>query len=158
MNEKRNHILAELKANQEEINRFFIALSEDQLAKSLYQKEVQWTVRQMLGHLITIEASMHKLFEDLLAGGPGFTARDFDVERFNRSQPQKLDGLSLPVALERFREVRDKTVAMVARMSEADLDREGQHPFHGLDRLERFVRWAYEHARLHLEDARKVIN
>ncbi len=53
--------------------------------------------------------------------------------------------------------MRAETIAIVEGMSEADLDRVGHHPFHGHGRLERFVRWAYEHQRLHLEDVRRAL-
>jgi hypothetical protein len=42
-------------------------------------------------------------------------------------------------------------------MKEEDLDREGVHAFHGKGKLERFIRWAYEHARIHEGDIRKVL-
>jgi hypothetical protein len=99
---------------------------------------------------------MQWLFKDILAGGPG-SPEDFDVDRFNRSQPRKLDGLSMEELIGRFRSVRRATVDIVREMDEKDLDREGRHAFHGHGRLERFVVWAYEHARLHLDDIRKVL-
>jgi hypothetical protein len=41
---------------------------------------------------------------------------------------------------------------------EEDLDRgEGLHAFHGQGKLDRFIRWAYEHVRLHEEDIRKAL-
>lgn len=42
-------------------------------------------------------------------------------------------------------------------MTEADLDREGRHAFHGHGKLERFIRWAREHADLHMSDVRRVM-
>ena len=113
-------------------------------------------VRQVLAHLVTIEKTMHWLFRNMLDGGPG-SPDDFDVARFNRTQPQKLDHLSLQQLLQRFRTVREETIAIVAGMADADFDREGWHVFLGRDRLERFIRWAYEHARLHEDDVRKAL-
>ena len=46
---------------------------------------------------------------------------------------------------------------IVREMKEEDLDREGMHAFHGKGKLDRFIRWAYEHARIHKEDVRKVL-
>jgi len=46
-------------------------------------------VQEILAHFITIERSMHRLFKDILSGGRG-SRPDFDVERFNRTQPRKL--------------------------------------------------------------------
>lgn len=99
---------------------------------------------------------MHNLFRNILADGPGDSGQ-FDIERFNRSQPAKLDGLPIAQVIARFRDVRAETVAIVAGMSEQDLERTGSHPFHGHGRLERFVRWAYEHAELHEADVRRVL-
>lgn len=42
-------------------------------------------------------------------------------------------------------------------MKDEDLDREGRHAFHGHGKLERFIVWAYEHASLHLDDIRKLL-
>ena len=104
----------------------------------------------------TIERSMHRLFRNILDGGPG-ASKDFDLERFNRSQPRKLDGLALDNLIDQFRDVRRETIAIVEGMADADLDRRGWHPFHGDGRLERFIRWAYEHVRLHQADIRREL-
>ena len=123
---------------------------------TVYPEDPGWTVQQVLAHFITIEGAMQWLFKDILAGGPG-TPEDFDLDRFNRTQPRKLDGLSLDELLEKFRTVRQETIAIVAGMEDKDLDREGRHAFHGHGKLERFIVWAYEHARLHLADIRKIL-
>ena len=98
---------------------------------------------------------MHRLFKDILAGGPG-APPDFDFERYNLSQTRKYDGLTLDELIERFKEVRQETVRIVRDMKEDDLDREGLHAFHGQGRLDRFIRWAYEHVRIHEDDIRKT--
>jgi hypothetical protein len=135
---------------------FFEALPPTDLDRPVYMDDVHWTVRQVLAHFITIEKSMQWLFRNMLAGGPG-SPQDFDLERFNRTQPAKLDGLSLKELTESFRTVRKETISIVADMADSDFDRVGRHPFHGTDRLERFIRWADEHARLHELDIRKVL-
>ena len=119
----------------------------------LYQDGACWTVKQVLAHFITIEQSMHWLFNNILSGGPG-SPEGFDFERFNRTQPIKLDELSVDELIREFRSVRKKTISMVMEMSEDDLDREGLHAFHGHGKLERFIRWAYEHVQIHENDIR----
>jgi len=135
---------------------FFKSLPPADLDRTVYVDDVHWTVRQVLAHFITIEKSMQWLFRNMLTGGPG-SPQDFDLERFNRAQPAKLDGLSLNELIERFKAVRGETVAIVSDMADSDFDRVGRHPFHGTDRLERFIRWADEHARLHELDIRGVL-
>jgi hypothetical protein len=153
---RRNGIIAELKKNEEEIIALYRGLNSEQLGMMVYQEDPGWTVRQVLAHFITIERSMQWLFKDFLAGGPG-SPEDFDVERFNLTQPRKLDGLSLNELIAKFRSVRRDTIGLVEGMDDKDLDREGRHAFHGHGKLERFVVWAYEHARLHLDDIREKL-
>jgi hypothetical protein len=90
---------------------FFKALPPADLDRPVYVDDVHWTVRQVLAHFITIEKSMRWLFRNMLTGGPG-SPQDFDLERFNRTQPAKLDGLSLDELIERFGAVRKETIAI----------------------------------------------
>ncbi len=156
MTSRLDRIIAELKHNEKETIVFFDSLNAEQLALTVYPEDPGWTVQQILAHFITIEGTMQWLFRDILAGGPG-SPEDFDVDRFNRSQPKKLDGLSLEELFARFKTVRGETIAIVEGMSDEDLDREGRHAFHGHGKLERFIVWAYEHARLHLDDIRRLL-
>ena len=156
MSDRKQAIIAELEKAAKETVDFFNALSPAQLARPVYTEAIQWNARQVLAHLVTIEESMHWLFRNLLDGGPG-APEDFDIDRFNRSQPAKLDHLTLSELIDQFRGVRRETVSIAASMQDADFDREGRHPFHGHGRLERFIRWAYEHERLHEDDVRRAI-
>ncbi len=156
MDNRRDDIIAELRNNEEEIINFYKDLNAMQLGIIVYPEDPAWTIQQVLAHFITIERSMQWLFKDILAGGPG-SPEDFDVDRFNLTQPRKLDGLSLDELFAKFRAVRRDTVAIVEGMADKDLDLEGRHAFHGHGKLERFIAWAYEHARLHLDDIRKKI-
>ncbi len=157
MADRRQAIITELEKAAEETVDFFAALTPAQLERPVYTDSIQWNVRQVLAHLVTIEKSMHWLFRNLLDGGPG-APEDFDIDRFNRRQPAKLDHLALAEVIVQFRDVRTETIAIVARMTDADLNRAGRHPFHGHGRLERFIRWAYEHQRFHINDVRQVLD
>ena len=157
MKDRRYDIIQELELAGKETIAFFKTLSPAELDTSVYTDEVQWTVRQVLAHFITIEKSMHWLFNNILAGGPG-APEDFDITRFNRTQPVKLDGVPMDELIRQFEAVRRETGAIVEQMEEADLDRTGRHPWFGQGNLERFIRWAYEHPRLHQDDVRKALS
>jgi len=156
MDNRRDGIIAELRNNEEEIINFYKGLNAMQLGMIVYPEDPAWTVQQILAHFTTIEHSMQWLFKDILAGGPG-SPEDFDVDRFNLTQPRKLDGLSLDELFAKFRSVRRDTIAIVEGMADKDLDRTGRHAFHGHGKLERFIVWVYEHARLHLDDVREKL-
>jgi DinB superfamily len=156
MNDRRSEIISELENSLEDSVDFFKSLKPEQLRVKVYQDDQSWTVKQMLAHFITIERSMHWLFNNILSGGPG-SPGNFDVDRFNRTQPLKLYDHSVEELIEQFRQVRLGTISIVSGMDEKDLDREGVHAFHGDGKLERFIRWAYEHARIHENDIRKAL-
>jgi hypothetical protein len=101
MDSRHDCIIAELSNNGEEIISFFEGLNSGQLGMIVYPEDPGWTVQQILAHFITIERSMQWLFKDILAGGPG-SPKDFDIDRFNRTQPRKLDGLSLDEMFEKL--------------------------------------------------------
>jgi len=156
MTDRRTTIAAELEKGLAETVAFFRSLTPAELRTQVYPDGAQWTVQQVLAHFAAIERSMHRLFTNILSGGPG-APPDFDFERYNLSQTRKYDSLTLEELVERFTAVRKETIRIVREMKEEDLDREGLHAFHGKGTLDRFVRWAYEHARIHEEDIRKKL-
>ena len=156
MTDRRTEIIDQLENNLKNTLSFFSSLSDDQLRTKVYADGAKWTVKQILAHFITIERSMQKLFKNILSGGPG-SPEDFDVDRFNLTQPKKIDGLTLEELLGQFKSVREDTIDIVKGMTKQDFIREGRHPFHGHGKLERFITWAYEHVDIHEDDIRKVL-
>jgi hypothetical protein len=156
MIDRRSDIISELEKSLQASIAFYRALKPEELDLKVYQDGESWTVMQVLAHWITIERSMQWLFNNILSGGPG-APRDFNIERFNRSQPRKLFNLELDDLMEQFRVVREATIAIVRNMDENDLDREGLHAYHGHGKLERFIRWAYEHQRIHEDEMRRAL-
>ncbi len=48
-------------------------------------------------------------------------------------------------------------IRIVREMREEDLDCKGMHTFHGKGKLDRFIRWAHEHARLHEDNIQEAL-
>ena len=156
MADRRADIIAGLEKGCEDSIAFFKSLTAEELTAQVYQDGAKWTARQVLAHFITVERSMHWLFKNIASGGPG-SPEDFDIERFNRSQTSKLDELTLDELISQFREVRQETISIVRELTEDDLDREGLHAFHGHGKLEKFIRWAYEHTHIHENEIRQAL-
>jgi hypothetical protein len=156
MADRRAAIIAGLEKGCEDSIAFFKSLTAEELTAQVYQDGAKWTARQVLAHFITVERSMHWLFKNIASGGSG-SPEDFDIERFNRTQTSKLDGLTLDELISQFKTVREDTISFIRELSEDDLDREGLHAFHGHGKLERFIRWAYEHTRIHENEIRQAL-
>ncbi len=149
-------IATRLADSGEETVAFFRSLEPEQWESLVYGGEANWRVREMLAHFVAIEDSMHRLFINILEGGDG-TGEDFDLDRFNRRQVAKIAHLDPEELLARFMATREETVEIVRNMQDSDLERRGRHPFHGYGRLERFIRWAYEHTALHEAEVRDAL-
>lgn len=145
--------IADIAARLDEAGQHTAALFRSLDAKALNvplygEGDSPWRARDLLAHFVTIERSMHVLFQNMLAGGSGDDGA-FDIDRFNRGQVAKLAGTDVATLIAQFEAVRAETIRLVRSMHDSDLDRQGRHPFHGAGTLGRFVRWPYEHAALH---------
>jgi hypothetical protein len=156
MSDRRADIIAGLEKGCEDSTAFFKSLTAEELNAQVYQDGAKWTARQVLAHFITVERSMHWLFKNIASGGSG-SPEDFDLERFNRTQTSKLDGLTFDELISQFKTAREDTISLVRELSEEDLDREGLHAFHGHGKLEKFIRWAYEHTHIHENEIRQAL-
>ena len=156
MTDRRTDIIAGLEKGCENSIAFFKSLTPEELNAQVYQDGAKWTARQVLAHFITVERSMHWLFNNIASGGSG-SPEDFDLERFNRTQTSKLDDLTFDELISQFKTAREDTISLVKKLSEEDLDREGLHAFHGHGKLERFIRWAHEHTHIHENEIRQAL-
>ena len=144
-----------LKTEGEKTLAFFSALTPAQWQSVIYTEGAEWTVRSILAHFVTAEQGFLKLFASIRAGGPG-ASEDFDIDRYNASQQQKTKELTPGELLAQYQATRAEMVAVVAAFAEADLERQGRHPFLGPTILAEMVKMVYRHNQIHLRDLRKL--
>ncbi|GAB4503414.1 MAG: hypothetical protein Fur0043_04060 [Anaerolineales bacterium] len=149
-------LVERLKAEGEKCLTFFEALAPAQWQVEVYEEGGVWTVRSVLAHFVTAERGFLALFQNILAGGEGAT-EDFSIDRYNARQQEKTRDMSPAALLEEFRAVRTEMVAWVADLTEADLCKEGRHPFLGQTTLAEMIKMVYLHNQIHLRDLRKCV-
>jgi hypothetical protein len=145
-----------LKTEGEKTAAFFSSLTADQWNDLVYTEGAEWTVRSVLAHYVTAEKGFVKLFSDIRDGGPG-ASEDFDIDRYNASQQQKTRERMPAELLEQFKTIRAEMAAWVASLTEADLQKQGRHPFLGVTTLAEMIKMVYRHNQIHQRDLRKVI-
>jgi uncharacterized damage-inducible protein DinB len=118
----------------------------------------EWTVRDLLIHLTTSERGVQDLLEGLLRGD-SIVPADFDLDRWNRSQVSRSKFREL--TLEQLREAivasRRRTLQLIDRMTEADLDRRGRHALGREVSLGETLRIMAAHERVHMEEANYAV-
>ncbi len=142
-----------LRSEGEKMTAFFAELSDPDWDQTVYTEGETWTIRSVLVHFVTAEQGFLKLFPDIVAGGEG-AAADFDIDRYNARQQEKAQALTPQELLVQFQDVRAKMAEWVEGLGEADLAKEGRHPFLGETTVEEMIKLVYRHNQIHYRDMR----
>jgi hypothetical protein len=135
---------------------FFSGLTPEQWRATVYTEGETWTIRNVLAHYVTAEKGFVKIFGSIRAGGPG-VADDFDIDRYNSSQQKKTNEFTPEELLEQFKVIRAEMITLVNSFSDADLTKQGRHPYLGIATLLEMIKMVYRHNQIHARDLRKVI-
>jgi uncharacterized protein (TIGR03083 family) len=135
---------------------FFESLSMEDLGRQVYVTGSGWRVHDLLAHFVSAERAYVEYLRLLLQGGRGVTA-DFDIDEFNESEVPRLSLRPTEELLGAFRRARAESVATVAALQPADLDRRGRHPWFGETDLRSVLKLLYRHPMIHLRDARRAL-
>lgn len=115
-----------------------------------------WRVREVLAHLVATESSLSQLISDVASGGTGAPV-DFDMDDFNHRKVVELETTSYDDLLAQFASLRKATISFVSKLTEADLNRVGRHPFLGRVALVEMIKLIYLHNQLHLREVRRIL-
>ena len=142
-----------LRSDGEKMTAFFAELSDTEWQKTIYTEGETWTIRNVLAHFVTAEQGFLRLFAEILDGSEGVPS-DFDIDRYNARQQEKVQELSPQELLVRYQDVRAKMAAWVESLSADDLAKQGRHPFLGETTLEDMIMLVYRHNQIHYRDMR----
>lgn len=151
-----NELADKLRSEGEKFFALFAGLTEGQWSAEVYTEGSVWTIRNVLSHFVTSERGLVKLFEQIRLGGAG-AADDFSIDRYNASQQEKTKDLPPQELLEQYKEVRANSIAWTLSVAEADLEKQGRHPFLGMTTLREMIKMLYLHNQIHYRDMKKVL-
>lgn len=157
MADRLNTIIERLRDKGAETLAFFEALAPDEWEIVVYTEGTDWTPREVMCHFVSAERAFLRIFEDVAAGGEG-APEGLDIDAFNEGEVAGMADESPPALLAQFRAARAATVAFLQTLTDADLDREGRHPWFGFDKIEKFVKLTYRHNMIHQRDIRRTLN
>jgi hypothetical protein len=118
--------------------------------------EGAWTSHSILAHLVSAEGYIRLMMSDIVAGRPG-APPDVDVDAINATEVNSLSASSPADLIDKLRDSRAASIAMVAAFSDDDLDRRGNHPLLGQIALEDFVKLIYRHNKMHMRDVQRAL-
>lgn len=151
-----NELAEKLKSEGDKFCSLFAGLRDDQWRAEVYTEGTTWTIANVLSHFVTSERGLVKLFEQIRFGGTG-ASDDFSIDRYNARQQEKTKDLSPQELLEQYKTVRADSVAWTLSLSEADLEKQGRHPFLGMTTVREMIKMLYLHNQIHYRDMKKVL-
>jgi uncharacterized protein (TIGR03083 family) len=123
---------------------------------AIYTEGSTWTVRSIAAHLVAAERAFVRLFDGIRQGGPG-VSDDFEIDRYNARQQEKMREANPAELLQQFQTVRIAMVSLVRSLADSDLDRKGRHPFLGVTTLREMIKMIYIHNQTHYRDIRRAL-
>lgn len=151
-----NDLADKLKSEGEKFFALFAGLTDDQWQMEVYTEGETWTIRNVLAHFVTSERGLVRLFERIRLTGEG-ASDDFSIDRYNASQQEKTKDLPPQELLEQYRAIRADSIAWTLSLDEADLEKQGRHPFLGMTTLREMIKMLYLHNQIHYRDMKKVL-
>lgn len=127
MSEDRKHRIKDhLNHTREELLELVGQLTPVDWERQVQAEDGHWTLQQMMLHVAISEAGQIKTATAIIAGQSN-VPDDFDLDRYNRRQIEKNAAKLPPEILFGMAESRQKLLALIDEVSEADLDKRGKH-------------------------------
>ena len=129
--DRKKEYIQEAQKVREKTRKIITEANEEQLKKKMSEHNESWTVLEVAKHIYTSEDGMVKLMKQIkdhsdpntLPGVP----EDFDLDRYNKRQVQKLQELTKEDILTKLSESRANFVTFVENLTEKDLSKKGRH-------------------------------
>lgn len=151
-----NDLADKLRTEGDKFFALFAGLTDDQWQMEVYTEGETWTIRNVLSHFVTSERGLVRLFERIRLTGEG-ASDDFSIDRYNASQQEKTKDLPPQELLEQYRAIRADSIAWTLSLDEADLEKQGRHPYLGMTTLREMIKMLYLHNQIHYRDMKKVL-
>jgi hypothetical protein len=148
-------LVARLNKGSRKTIEFFGSLSDDQWNQLVYESPSRWTLRDLLAHFLSSEVGLLQIAQGIFVGDAG-APEGFDYNGFNAQEQVRLADQSPPALLSELSLAREATIAWLAKLDDADLDRMGRHPALGVISLETFITAIYGHQLMHMRDLARL--
>jgi hypothetical protein len=149
-------LINRLRDEGEKSEQFFLNIPHEKWETTVYSDGSCWTVRQVFSHFALAESSLCRLVEEIATGGRG-APEGFDLNAYNEYKVSTVDDVGEDELMELFRINRQKTIEMVLKLTENDLQKRGRHPFLGIASLGDIIKLIYRHNQIHIREIRQKL-
>jgi DinB superfamily len=156
MDDRKHQLHDHLNATREAVLKIIGNMQPDDWNLQVQGDDGRWTVKQVMLHLATSETGQIATGRAIVAGQPT-VPDDFDLNRYNNRQVEKNAAKTPPEILFGMAESRQKLLAFLDEVNEADLDKRGKHGRGDVISLEQLFYRIGEHEAEHTELIKKAL-
>lgn len=149
--ERHDTLRARLEAAHDQLQAVLDRVDDDGWGRLIYSDGAEWTVRDLVGHLLDAEAGMGFNIGRIQRGGTG-SSDDFDLNRWNNRSVEKGRDRTLEQLRDGLNAAHAYTLRLLAGMGEDDWAKEGRQAFFGTLPLEKWFKVIAGHKRQHADD------
>lgn len=151
-----NELAEKLRSEGERFISIFSGIGDEQWQAEVYTEGATWTIRNILSHFVSSERGLIKLFEQIRLGGAG-ASDDFSIDRYNAAMQARTKDATPQELLEQYKAIRAESIAWTAGLSDADLEKQGRHPFLGITTIREMIKMLYIHNLTHYRDMKRAL-
>ncbi len=153
----KDEIVAKLAETRAPLMTFLQNLDEAQWETAVQSEDAEWTISDIVRHLVSAESGMTGLIIQFQQGKDPVPP-DFDRERFNKRAVEKTKSLTPPQLLEAMTTNRAKLLDVIDTLTEEDWQKNGRHASLNIYTIEEVCQIIAGHEELHFEDMQKAVH
>jgi uncharacterized protein (TIGR03083 family) len=153
---QRDLIQKRLREEGDKLIAAFETLTPAQWSSPIYSDGMEWTLKDLLAHLISAEHEFQYYGRQIAAGGPG-APEGFDINGFNNQAVAAMREHDADQLLSDLRAARRQTIDLVAEFKDEDFARSGRHPVFEQMTIEEMFKLIYRHNMMHMRDVRRAL-
>lgn len=156
MDDKKLGIVKKLNDERQSLMLFFDQLEEKDWKTAVYHEEKEWTITDILRHLVDSEQGMTNMMMQWQQGNNPVPP-DFDLTRWNNRAIQKRADKSPEDLLENMRANRIDLLSFIETLQDEDWEKQGRHGSLRIMTIEEVCHLIADHERDHMRVMKEVL-
>lgn len=153
---KKNEIREKLTGVRQELLTFLKGLSEDQWGTTVFAEDQEWTITDLLRHVVQAEADMTGLMKQYQRGEDPVPP-DFDLERWNARTIRKRQEETPAELMDHLKENRAELFEFIDTIQPEDWKKKGRHGSLRILTIEEVCHLIADHEKSHLEQMQTAV-
>ncbi|MCA9958583.1 MAG: DinB family protein [Anaerolineales bacterium] len=154
--EQKHALITQLQETRQELLALLAGLTDEEWETAVYSEASDWTVADLLRHLVGAESSMTRLMMLIRDGGEG-VPEDFDLNRWNARVVQKSKEKPVTDLHTEIVQNRAQLLSFINSLTDDDWEKKGRHGSGQVMSIAQICQIIADHETTHMKDMRTAL-